>query len=111
MPIPKTHPESHGQRHSLLIHCLQALLSLTILIAALLAHRAHAIETVHFTGDKVSLLPLLEFVSERDGESLDEILVRPEGDWHHRQSINNNLGQTSQPVWARVRLAGVSEAF
>lgn len=111
MPVPKTHPESRGQRHSLLVHSLQALLSLTILIAALLAHRAHAIETVHFTGDKVSLLPLLEFVSERNGETLDEILVRPEEDWHHRQSINNNLGQTSQPVWARVRLAGVSEAF
>ncbi|WP_369984672.1 diguanylate cyclase [Thalassolituus sp.] len=111
MPIPKTHDQGQDRRSGFALHCTQALVSILILLVALIAHRSHAIETVHYTGDKVSLLPLLEFVSESKGETLDDILVRPESDWHHRQSINNNLGQTSDPIWARVRLSGISTAF
>ena len=111
MPVPKTYLHEGPQPRSLTIHLAQALISLTILLLALLGHKAQAIETVYFTGEKVSLLPLVEFVSEKEGETLDQILVRQESDWHHRQNINNNLGQTDRPIWARVRLSGVTSSF
>ncbi|MEK9713441.1 MAG: hypothetical protein VW258_12835, partial [Thalassolituus sp.] len=111
MALPHKNSETVKGKAVLSVHLIQALISLTILLIAVFVHNASAIETVHFTGKKVSLLPMLEFAEEREGETLDELLVRPETDWHHRDNINNNLGQTSHPIWARVRLAGVTESF
>ncbi|MEK9764980.1 MAG: diguanylate cyclase [Thalassolituus sp.] len=111
MALPHKNSETVKGKAVLSVHLIQALISLTILLIAVFVHSANAIETVHFTGKKVSLLPMLEFAEEREGETLDELLVRPETDWHHRDNINNNLGQTSHPIWARVRLAGVTESF
>ena len=103
-------PSDSEERRALTVHFSQALMSVAVLCLALFAHTVLAIETVHYAGDKISLLPTLEFVQERDGETLDNILVRQESDWHHRDSINNNLGQTDRALWARLRLSGLRDA-
>ncbi|MGB0504538.1 MAG: hypothetical protein ACPGGD_10820, partial [Thalassolituus sp.] len=103
--------ESDVNDKAFMVHVIQAFISFAILLLVFYATHASAIETVHYSDKKVSLLPLLEFVSERNGETLDEILVRPESDWHHRDSISNNLGQTDNALWARVRLSGITESF
>jgi diguanylate cyclase (GGDEF)-like protein len=103
--------ESEANDKAFMVHVIQAFISFAILLLVFYATQASAIETVHYSDKKVSLLPLLEFVSERNGETLDEILVRPESDWHHRDSISNNLGQTDNALWARVRLSGITESF
>lgn len=111
MAVTHKKSESTGNDKALRIHVIQAFISISILLLVFFATTASAIETVHYSGDKVSLLPLMEFVAERPGETLDNILVRPESDWHHRDSISNNLGQTDNALWARVRLSGISESF
>ena len=93
------------------LHIRQAFFSTMVLLLALIANYASAIETAHFNAEKVSLLPLLEFTMEKPGETLENILVRPSSDWQHRGSINNNFGQVDRPIWARVRISGVTTSF
>ncbi len=111
MTVPKRIHGDSFPTPALSVHIRQAFLSCCLLLMALLAQHAKAIETAHFSSEKVSLLPLLEFVHERPGETLEQILVRPESDWQRRDTINSNFGQIDRPIWARVRISGVSSAF
>jgi len=111
MTVPQRVQRHNPFAPALSLHLRQALLSCCILLIAFLSTSVAAIETAHFKGNKVSLLPLLEFTYEQEGETLDDILVRPTSDWQHRSSINSNFGQIDRPIWARLRVSGISTSF